>query len=172
MEIFGEKDMVQNRSLQSYFLKISHMYFAKSFSQMAEYGIHPGQLSMLKLLWARDGLSQSEICRALKIKPSTVAVSLKRLEKSGLIVRRPDPTDQRITRVYLTEETKQIGLNVMRRQEENEKIMLQGFSEAEICLLKRFLQQILENTELLSEKPGEDLCHTMLGDEEEGERRC
>lgn len=172
MEIFGEKDMGQNRNIQSYFLKISHVYFAKSFSQMTEYGIHPGQLSMLKLLWARDGLSQSEICRALKIKASTVAVSLKRLEKSGLIVRKSDPTDQRITRVYLTEETKQIGLNVMRRQEENEKIMLQGFSEAEICLLKRFLQQILENTELLSEKPEGNLCHTMLEDEEEGERRC
>ena len=31
MEIFGEKDMGQNRNIQSYFLKISHVYFAKSF---------------------------------------------------------------------------------------------------------------------------------------------
>lgn len=172
MEIFGEEDGIQANSLQSYFLKISHMYFAKSFSQMAEYGIHPGQLSMLKLLGVQDGLSQSEICRALKIKPSTAAVSLKRLEKAGLIARRPDQKDQRVTRVFITEETKEIGRSVMRRQAENEKIMLRGFSEAEVCLLKRFLQQILDNTELLSEKPAADPCHTMLKDEEEGERRC
>ena len=36
---------------------------------------------------------------------------------------------------------------------ENEKMLLQGFNETEVCLLKRFLQQILDNMELL---PGKD----------------
>ena len=28
---------------------------------------------------------------------------------------------------------------------ENEKILLEGFSETELCLLRRFLEQIIEN---------------------------
>lgn len=149
---FGEGE-VESDSLQSYLLRISHMYFTKSFSQVAEYGIHPGQISLLRLLGLRgDGLSQNEICRSLKIKPSTAAVSLKRLEKAGLIERRQDEKDQRVVRVYTTEKARRLGQDVIQRQLENEEIMLRGFSEAEICLLKRFLRQILENTERLPAK--------------------
>jgi len=143
----------ENNTVQSYFMKISHTYFSKCFSQMAEYGIHPGQMALLKLLYARNGLKQSEICKALNIKPSTAAVSVKRLEKSGLVERRPDEKDQRVSRVYITERTREAGLRVFELLMENEKMLLQGFNETEVCLLKRFLQQILDNMELL---PGKD----------------
>ena len=33
----------------------------------------------------------------------------------------------------------------MKRVEENEKILLDGFSDAELCLLRRFLEQITAN---------------------------
>ena len=33
----------------------------------------------------------------------------------------------------------------MDKVKENEKILLEGFSETELCLLRRFLEQIIEN---------------------------
>ena len=40
--------------------------------------------------------------------PPTVTVSIQRLEKIGIIVRKQDEKDQRISRIYLTEEGKAI----------------------------------------------------------------
>ena len=53
--------------------------------------------------------------------------------------------DQRISRIYLTEKGKQAKEDGMKKVKENEKILLSGLSDAELCLLKRMLEQITEN---------------------------
>lgn len=117
------------------------------------------------LLSKREGLSQSEISRELKIKPSTVAVSMKRMEKNGLIVRKTDEKDQRIQRIYGTDKLKMSQKEIYKIVQENEKIMMDGFTESELHLMNRFLHQIYENlekipvpeTEKLKERGG--ICH-------------
>ena len=71
--------------------------------------------------------------------------SIQRLEKIGIIVRKQDEKDQRISRIYLTEEGKAIINEGMRMAKEGEKQVLNGFSESELCLMKRFCIQIKEN---------------------------
>ena len=65
----------------------------------------------------------------------TVTVSIQRLEKIGIIVRKQDEKDQRIGRIYLTEEGKAIIHEGMRMAKEGEKQVLNGFSESELCLI-------------------------------------
>lgn len=65
--------------------------------------------------------------------------------KIGIIVRKQDEKDQRISRIYLTEEGKAIINEGMRMAKEGEKQVLNGFSESELCLMKRFCIQIKEN---------------------------
>ena len=81
----------------------------------------------------------------LRIKPPTVNVTVQRLEKAGLLYREADEKDQRISRIYLTEKGKQAKENGMKKVRENEKILLDGLSETELCLLRRMLEQITEN---------------------------
>ena len=88
-----EQDTLDN-NLQRMLLRISHLYFTKIYQQMDGIGIHPGQIPIIKLLGYKGELSQKEISQSLHIKPPTVAVSIKRLEKSGLIERKPDARDQ------------------------------------------------------------------------------
>lgn len=123
----------------------AHAYLAKSFRQVSQQGIHPGQIPMLKLLQREDGICQSEISRKLGVQPPTVTVSMKRMEKMELIYRKPDEKDQRIQRVYLTDKGKVIMTDVEKNLRNNEEKMLEGMSESEICLLKRFLHQMYEN---------------------------
>ena len=60
-------------------------------------------------LWAEirrrvlvEGVSIRQVCREQNMSHHTVSKMLQALEKSGAIVRRPDPEDQRLTRVALT----------------------------------------------------------------------
>lgn len=133
--------------VQSLFIRMTHLYFGKIFQQLSSSGVHPGQLPMIKLLGKQGGLSQKEIAQRLKTKPPTVTVSLRRMENAGFIERRPDEKDQRVTRIYLSPGGMDIyeKMNIM--LEHNEKCLLKGFTESEVCLVQRFLKQMLENLE-------------------------
>ena len=83
----------------------------------------------------------------MKITPPTVAVSIKRMEKSGLIIRKADEKDQRMSRIYLSPKGRELSKNVQKMVEDSEKAIFHGFSESEICLMKRFFKQMIENLE-------------------------
>ena len=124
-------------SFLSMFMRIDRRFMGKCFGQMQELGIYPGQIPVLGLLAYKDGLSQREIAEHLRIKPPTVNVTVQRLEKAGFLFRKADEKDQRVSRIYLTEKGKQAKERGMKRVEENEKILLDGFSDAELCLLTK-----------------------------------
>lgn len=55
-----------------------------------------------------DGVSASELSSHMNLKPPTINPLLTNLEKVNLIMRKTDPTDRRINRIYLTEEGTQL----------------------------------------------------------------
>ncbi len=74
---------------------------------LAKVGLHPGQEFLLFQLWEQDGLTQRELANRLGIEPPTVTKMLQRMEQTGLLRREPDPTDARVSRVYLTNHGRQ-----------------------------------------------------------------
>ena len=132
-------------AIQELLMGVSHAYFVKIYHQLKQIGIHPGQLPIIKLLDFHDGLSQKEIAGKLFLSAPTVTMSIRRMEKANMVSRRQDEKDQRISRIYLTEEGRASAAKIAALQEENEKMLRRGFSEAEIYLFKRFCEQIKEN---------------------------
>jgi DNA-binding MarR family transcriptional regulator len=53
-------------------------------------------------LWARDGMSQAELSRTVAIEPPTMVRTIDRMVRDGLVKRRPDPRDARISRIHFT----------------------------------------------------------------------
>ena len=143
-------------SYLSMLMRIDRRFMGKCFGQMQELGIYPGQIPVLGLLAYKDGLSQREIAEKLRIKPPTVNVTVQRLEKAGFLCRKADEKDQRISRIYLTEKGRQAKENGIKKVEENEKILLDGFNDIELCLLRRFLEQITENIEKIPVSSGKN----------------
>lgn len=144
-----DNNIADTDNMQMTFMKISHLYFKKVFQQLADTGVHPGQIPMIKLLGASGGLSQHEISEKLQIKPPTVNVSIKRMERAGLVERRPDGQNRRIMRVYITETGENFYKKMITLEKENEKVLFQGFTESEICLMNRFFNQIIKNLEAI-----------------------
>jgi len=48
-------------SLQSLFIKTTHMYFGRAYEALREMDVHPRQVPMLHLLGKKEGLSQRQI---------------------------------------------------------------------------------------------------------------
>jgi transcriptional regulator, MarR family len=66
-------------------------------------GIAPAQFPILIELWNKDGLSQQELVERADLKQATIANTLARMERDGLITREPNPEDARSRLIKLTE---------------------------------------------------------------------
>ncbi|WP_084540159.1 MarR family winged helix-turn-helix transcriptional regulator [Azorhizobium doebereinerae] len=66
-------------------------------------GILPGQFPIVLELLKADGPTQRDLCEFVKIEQSTMANTLKRMERDGIIERRACADDGRQATVHLTE---------------------------------------------------------------------
>lgn len=135
----------EETGFQDLFVQLNRAYASKCFHQMSVLGIHPGQIPFIMLLSQHEDMSQKEIAEELQVKPPTVNVMVQRMEKAGIIGRKHDQEDQRVTRVFLTEKGQEMKTFVARQVEKNETYVQKGFSDAEKCLFRRFMEQIIEN---------------------------
>ena len=93
---------------------------------------------IMKELSFGDNLTQLDLVRATHLKPPTVSVSLQKMEKDGIVVRRQDENDLRVTRVFLTEQGRQMHQNIISKIREKEKYAESCLSEderKELCSL-------------------------------------
>ena len=76
--------------------------------RIAPLGIVPGQFPALLALWKKDGLTQKELLKTLDIEQATLANTLTRMERDGLIVRKEHPADARARIIFLSEKARTI----------------------------------------------------------------
>ncbi|EXJ14225.1 MarR family winged helix-turn-helix transcriptional regulator [Imhoffiella purpurea] len=69
-------------------------------------GLSTGTFPALLVLWENDGLTQRELIERLDIEQPTMANTLTRMERDGLIRRCKDPADGRVQRIWLTDEAR------------------------------------------------------------------
>lgn len=81
---------------------MARLFAAELGARIRPLGITTGQFPILLELWEEDGLTQRELVRRVEIEQATMASTLARMERDGLIERRPDPRDARSQRIRLT----------------------------------------------------------------------
>jgi MarR family transcriptional regulator for hemolysin len=108
-------------------------------------GARPAQLVALAQLIASGPLSQSELVERISITPATGVRLVDRMERDGLVIRRPDTKDGR---VKLVAPTKQAVAAWEKLSPNWRKVMDQayrGIPPAEIETVKRVLEQVRRN---------------------------
>ncbi|WNC12442.1 MarR family transcriptional regulator [Brevibacillus brevis] len=113
-----------------------------------KYDVHPGQPPLLMRLTRTDGMVQKELARRMNVKPATLTVMINRMEKSGLVTRRPDPHDQRSSRVYLTDKGRIAAGAVKDALELLEGKCFERFTEEEKTMLWDMLTRIHADLEM------------------------
>jgi MarR family transcriptional regulator, organic hydroperoxide resistance regulator len=109
--------------------------------------LHVGQELLLLHLSLGDGTTQSELAGEICVQPATLTRSLDRLTRAGLVERRVDTEDQRISRVYLTEEGRALQAPIERIWRELEAWSFANFTLEERLLLRRLLLQVYTNVQ-------------------------
>jgi DNA-binding MarR family transcriptional regulator len=108
-------------------------------------GLYSGQPSMLRALWEQDGATQSALTELLGKSPATVQKMVKRMEKAGFVERRPDPSDERVSRVYLTDSGRSIKAALEDVWHTFEEQALAGFEEEELDTFRDYLARVCHN---------------------------
>jgi DNA-binding MarR family transcriptional regulator len=70
--------------------------------RLQRHGVALAQWAILLFLYAKDGQTQRELSRVVAIEPPTVARTIDRMVRDGLVRREPHPHDGRATRIRLT----------------------------------------------------------------------
>lgn len=95
------KDLADDR-VGHLLMQVSKLLRDRVHLRMEGIGLSRGQGFILFRLGHENGLAQTELARQTMVRPATLTAALQRMEGAGLIERRTDPADQRVSRVYLT----------------------------------------------------------------------
>src|SRR3954453_20313113 len=84
-------------------LAVTSKYLREAFERtLAEHDASLPSWILLSVLAEEDGISQRQLAARMHLEPTTIVRHVDRLAEDGLVARRRDATDRRITRIELT----------------------------------------------------------------------
>ncbi len=95
-------DFEQANTLNAAIRAVGIRHRALAGALLAPLGLHPGQEVLLLELGAEGPRTQGQLATASGCEPPTITNSVRKLEAAGLVVRRPSPSDGRVTIVELS----------------------------------------------------------------------
>jgi MarR family transcriptional regulator, organic hydroperoxide resistance regulator len=131
--------------LNHLYFQTARMHHRRTHTRFNEMGLGEGQPRILHRLTKEDGLSQAELGRRCHLEPATVTVTLTRMERRGLVDRRPDPVDHRLMRVFLTDEGLEMNRVLEEMHREIEAECFEGFSDEERGQLAGYFVRMIDN---------------------------
>lgn len=117
------------------------------------YGLYAGQTRILHTIAEMSGSTQKEIAERLDISPPSLAVSIKRLQKAGIVEKAADNSDLRNNRIFITEKGRQIQAETVSELIKVDNYLLNGFSPAETQQLVAYLTRIYTNLKEAKDEP-------------------
>lgn len=132
-------------------------HMARVFALALDVELHPlglrlGAFPALLLLWEGDGLTQRDLVQALDIEQPTMAATLTRMERDGLIHRSRDEADGRAQRIRLTARGRALEAPAKAAAQRINDIAMRGFAEAEWAAFLQAMRRVIANFEMASAK--------------------
>jgi DNA-binding MarR family transcriptional regulator len=106
-------------------------------------GLAPAQFMTLLELWSEDGLTQKELVERLDVEQATIANTLARMERDGLIRRAPHPDDGRSQSIRLTAKGAALREPAIAAAKAQNALALEGLSEAERSQFLAQMRQVI-----------------------------
>ena len=127
--------------------KLAHALHVELDRRLKVHGVTLSQWKILIYLWRREGRSQVELQEQLGLERATITGLLQRMCLQGWVLRRTDPDDRRVQRVFLTERGRALEPVANSLVEEVNNQALEGFSADEREFFIRLLMRALGNVE-------------------------
>lgn len=114
-------------------------------------GVSLSQWRVVGALVMQPGLTQKEIADKVGIEGATLVPILDRMEKEGLLKRKPDSSDRRVNRIYLTQKADSLWESMVECALRIRKSSTKNISESDIQTTLETLRKISQNLALFSE---------------------
>ncbi len=108
-------------------------------------GIKSSYRQIIFHLAREDGLSQLDLVKFTRFKPPTISVTVQNMESEGYIIRKTDPEDSRIIRVYLSEKGRQVEKEILENIHKIEDKFTEKMPGELLKSLRENLEKLIEN---------------------------
>jgi DNA-binding MarR family transcriptional regulator len=115
-------------------------------------GVHIAHWRVLAFLSQHPDCTQKQLKDAHRVDPASITRTVKSLERDGLVLRRTDPKDNRLTRVILTEAGEKLVAEVSVRRRAYLRKALQGIEPTDIEIFEKVLKQLESNALTMSRR--------------------
>lgn len=122
--------------------RISQTYYDE---QLEPYHISSGQQFFLMRIHKHPGISQQELAEKGFYDKGTTARAVKKLEKENYIIRKADPKDKRIIRLYVTKKGEELMPVIDEVIASWRGIITSGMSKQEAKEIEQGMQKIAQN---------------------------
>ncbi|KAB8141352.1 MarR family transcriptional regulator [Chloroflexia bacterium SDU3-3] len=134
-----------NDEISYQIIMLAHSHRQRCEENLKKIGLYAAQEHILFLLHEEDGLTATQLAARFRVGLATIGKSLQRMERAGLVVRRPDPEDRRALQVFLTEEGRALYAPAQQVWQDLAACTVRGMSDVEKVLFLRLLQQSVAN---------------------------
>ena len=111
--------------------------------RLKPYGLTNMQHLVLEGLWYKEGMTAAELGKLLILDKATLSGVLERLADTGWIIKRTDPGDGRVQRLYTSDQANQLKDKLIEERKKANKTILKKFTLEEQVLLKRLLRDLI-----------------------------
>jgi DNA-binding MarR family transcriptional regulator len=127
--------------------------FARGLERrLARHGVPHGQFKLLLVLWEDERLTQTELARRLDIEQPTVASTLSRMVRDGLVETAPDPLDGRRTLVRVTKKGHALREPLTAEAQALNELATEGWSEGDVKRMRKGLVALAKGLEKAGEE--------------------
>ena len=121
--------------------EISDLYIIKARKETEALGVKNAYRPLLSALYVEDGGTQLSLADRTGIKAPTVSITLRKMEKEGIVDRVVDESDLRKTHVYLTKKGRSLTEDMNKCIEEINALFTAGMTKEQ----EEFFLTSLEN---------------------------
>jgi len=105
------------------------------------------QWRLLAYVLREEGMTQTELARALELERASIGQAIDTLENKGFVERKKAAGDRRVWRIHATQKGRGLVPQLRQTIDEIYGQVFAGFSEDEISMLDQLLKRIMNNLE-------------------------
>lgn len=137
-----------NSALQD-FNEAGFLYGEYLNSQMEKIGMRYSYRFILLPLIENESLTQLELSEMTGLKAPTISITLRNMEREGIVFREKKGGDKRETHVSITEKGKKLYSNVVASIKKAERAILKGIDKSELKAMSATIEKMLKNIQMV-----------------------
>ncbi|MCJ7702490.1 MAG: MarR family winged helix-turn-helix transcriptional regulator [Anaerolineales bacterium] len=142
-----------NNDIQSTAVRLMHLMdrlrrLGPGNAPPREAKISPSQLALISYTSSNPGCGVQTLAEGLNLATPTVSISIRQLEKIGLMERQPDPHDGRAVLLFLTPEGQELHQRTLQFRCQKFTSLLTGLTHQERSTLLNLLEKAVSTAEI------------------------